>query len=96
MSILFFWDLTKQLTFIIFSSTSNILAIAQNIITAYRQQLQETKQNYTVIMNCLTGSERSGIMALAIAAILASQSRRPILISKFFLPIFKFCLLYLN
>lgn len=78
-------DSSKVKFLIIFSSTSNILAIAQNIITAYRQQLQETNQSSTLIMNCLTGSERSGIMALAIAAILASQSRRPILISEFFL-----------
>uniref|UniRef100_W4VRD8 Putative tyrosine-protein phosphatase non-receptor type 23 n=1 Tax=Corethrella appendiculata TaxID=1370023 RepID=W4VRD8_9DIPT len=66
------------------NSPDYILGIAQNIIDSYKQQNQSinnAKDMKTLIMNCLTGSERSPIVTLAIATILATQTRRPILIN---------------
>lgn len=64
------------------NSAANILGISANIITAYRQKVQEMNEASTIVLNCLTGSERSGIVALAISVILATQIKRPILTSK--------------
>jgi hypothetical protein len=67
-----------------FSSANNILGIAGNIITSYKLQNLESKQQSPIVMNCLTGAERCGMITLAVAAILAtSNTKRPILISKF-------------
>lgn len=63
------------------SSPAQILGIAQNILVAYKQRSQEFNSHAPLIMNCLTGSERSGLIALAICAILATQTKRPILIN---------------
>lgn len=63
-------------------SVEYILGIAQNVIGAYRQQNQELKQLKPLIVNCLNGSDRSSLLAVAIAAILATQNKKPILISK--------------
>lgn len=63
-------------------SAEYILGIAQNVIGAYRQQNQELKQLKPLIVNCLHGSDRSSLLAVAIAAILATQTKKPTLISK--------------
>lgn len=64
-------------------SAEYILGIAQNVIAAYRQQNQEQKQPLKpLIVNCLNGSDRSSLLAVAIAAILATQTKKPVLISK--------------
>lgn len=47
-----------------------------------RQQKQEQKQIGPIILNCLSGSERSGQLAIAVAAISATSCLSPILISK--------------
>jgi tyrosine-protein phosphatase non-receptor type 23 len=57
------------------------LGIASNVITSYKQQNLDGKSKAPVTINCLTGAERSGIAILAITAILATQSKRPVLIS---------------
>ncbi|XP_065087724.1 tyrosine-protein phosphatase non-receptor type 23 [Ochlerotatus camptorhynchus] len=62
-------------------SVEYILGIAQNVIGAYRQQNQELKQLKPLIVNCLNGSDRSSLLAVAIAAILATQNKKPILIN---------------
>ncbi|XP_053685329.1 tyrosine-protein phosphatase non-receptor type 23 [Sabethes cyaneus] len=62
-------------------SAEYMLGIAQNVIGAYRQQSQELKQLTPLIVNCLNGSDRSSLLAVAIASILATQSRKPVLIN---------------
>lgn len=63
-------------------SAEYILGIAQNVIDAYRQQQsQELKMLKPLIVNCLNGSDRSSLLAVAIASILATQTKKPILIS---------------
>lgn len=60
-----------------------LLGIAQNVIGAYRQQNQgQNQQLKPLIVNCLNGSDRSSLLAVAVAAILATQTRKPILISQ--------------
>ncbi|XP_038106035.1 tyrosine-protein phosphatase non-receptor type 23 [Culex quinquefasciatus] len=59
-----------------------LLGIAQNVIGAYRQQNQgQNQQLKPLIVNCLNGSDRSSLLAVAVAAILATQTRKPILIN---------------
>uniref|UniRef100_A0A1Q3FGM0 Putative tyrosine-protein phosphatase non-receptor type 23 n=1 Tax=Culex tarsalis TaxID=7177 RepID=A0A1Q3FGM0_CULTA len=62
-------------------SAEYLLGIAQNVIGAYRQQNQGQKQHKPLIVNCLNGSDRSSLLAVAVAAILATQTRKPILIN---------------
>lgn len=65
-------------------SAEYILGIASNVIGAYRQQSHEPKQQKPLIVNCLNGSDRSCLLAVAVASILATQNKKPILISKMF------------
>lgn len=67
--------------FVFFSSTANILGIAQNVSAAYRQLKLTYKESGPIILNCISGSERSGIVALSVATLTATNSKRPILIS---------------
>ncbi|XP_055621226.1 tyrosine-protein phosphatase non-receptor type 23 isoform X2 [Toxorhynchites rutilus septentrionalis] len=63
-------------------SAEYVLGIAQNVIDAYRQQQsQELKSLKPLIVNCLNGSDRSSLLAVAIASILATQTKKPILIN---------------
>lgn len=68
-----------------FSSAANILDIAGNIITSYKQQNPDDNQQCSpVVINCLTGgSERSGLVTVGISTILAMQMRKPTLLSEF-------------
>lgn len=77
-----FYSLIWPLT-VLYSSANHILGIAQNIITSYKQQNQEKRQSSALTVHCLTGSDRSGLVTLAVAAILATNNRRPIMTSKF-------------
>uniref|UniRef100_A0A336M0Q9 CSON009406 protein n=1 Tax=Culicoides sonorensis TaxID=179676 RepID=A0A336M0Q9_CULSO len=63
------------------NSANHILGIAQNVITSYKQQNQDKKQSSALVIHCLTGSDRSGLVTLSVASILATSSRRPILIN---------------
>lgn len=63
------------------NSPEHILGIAGNILTVYQQQSKELRQTGPVIINCLTGGERSGIVTVGIITILGTQTRRPALIS---------------
>ncbi|XP_037046080.1 tyrosine-protein phosphatase non-receptor type 23 isoform X2 [Bradysia coprophila] len=63
------------------NSAANILGMAQNIGAAYRQLKLTYKETGPLILNCISGSERSGVVALAIAALTATNSKRPILIN---------------
>ncbi|XP_062563625.1 tyrosine-protein phosphatase non-receptor type 23 [Armigeres subalbatus] len=62
-------------------SAEYILGIAGNVIAAHRQQNQEPKQFKPLIVNCLNGSDRSSLLAVAVTAILATQIKKPILIN---------------
>uniref|UniRef100_A0A0P6K0P7 Putative tyrosine-protein phosphatase non-receptor type 23 n=1 Tax=Aedes aegypti TaxID=7159 RepID=A0A0P6K0P7_AEDAE len=62
-------------------SAEYLLGIASNVIGAYRQQSHEPKQQKPLIVNCLNGSDRSCLLAVAVASILATQNKKPILIN---------------
>ncbi|XP_055382713.1 tyrosine-protein phosphatase non-receptor type 23 isoform X2 [Condylostylus longicornis] len=62
------------------NAPTHILEISRNILTTQKQRNQEFNSNSPLIMNCLTGSERSGLVALAICAILSTKTRRPTII----------------
>uniref|UniRef100_A0A6B2EHM7 Putative tyrosine-protein phosphatase non-receptor type 23 n=1 Tax=Phlebotomus kandelakii TaxID=1109342 RepID=A0A6B2EHM7_9DIPT len=63
-------------------SCGQILGVAHNVIDTLRR-LQEGSSGkaWPVVVNSLTGADRSGCLSVAITAILATQCRRPILIN---------------
>ncbi|CAO1401981.1 unnamed protein product [Diamesa hyperborea] len=64
------------------NSAANILDIAGNIITSYKQQNPDDQQSSPLVLNCLTGgSERSGLVTVGISTILAMQMRKPTLLN---------------
>lgn len=64
------------------SSAANIVGVAQNVIATIRQQMQTNRRMIgPVVLNCISGAERSGMLALAIATVLATCAKRPTLIS---------------
>lgn len=60
----------------------NIVCIAHNIISTYKGLTADALNNSPIVMNCLTGADRGGFVTLAITTILATETRRPTLISK--------------
>lgn len=57
--------------------------VADDAINAHRLSCTNVNSSSApLIINCLTGSERSGLVAVAICTILATQQQRPLLISK--------------
>ncbi|KAH8379149.1 hypothetical protein KR009_003303 [Drosophila setifemur] len=63
-------------------STAQLLGVAENALDTHRRTCQAASApNSPLIMNCLTGSERSELMAIGVCAIIATQSRQPILIN---------------
>lgn len=66
------------------SSSEQIVNIAGNILTSYKQRNpDDNSQNSSITLNCMTGcAERSGIITLGICAILATQMKKPILLSE--------------
>ena len=66
------------------SSGENILGVAQNVIASLKQQQSSRQLSGPVILNCISGSERSGVVALAITSLFATHCKRPTLISKQF------------
>ncbi|XP_036226729.2 tyrosine-protein phosphatase non-receptor type 23 isoform X3 [Bactrocera oleae] len=64
------------------SLPSQTIGIARNALQAHQQRcLEFNTPTSPLIMNCLTGSERSQLIAIAICAILALQTVRPVLIN---------------
>lgn len=66
------------------NSPEQILGVAQNLIDSYRQYNQEQKlppQLRPLVLNCLNGTDRSSLVTVAIVTILATQTRKPLLIS---------------
>lgn len=65
-------------------SATNIVGVAKNVMAIIKQNVQENRRTFgPVILNCISGADRSGMLALAIAAVLATSAKRPTLISKF-------------
>uniref|UniRef100_A0A2M4B8K6 Putative tyrosine-protein phosphatase non-receptor type 23 n=1 Tax=Anopheles marajoara TaxID=58244 RepID=A0A2M4B8K6_9DIPT len=67
------------------NSAEHMLGVAQNLIDAYRQYNQpldqKTAQLRPLVLNCLTGTDRSSLITIAIITILATQTRKPLLIN---------------
>ncbi|XP_054736176.1 tyrosine-protein phosphatase non-receptor type 23 [Anastrepha obliqua] len=64
------------------SLPSQTIGIARNALHAHQQRcLEFNTPTSPLIMNCLNGSERSELIAIAICAILALQTARPVLIN---------------
>lgn len=65
-----------------FSSPTQLLGIAQNALQTHQERcLDANTPTSPLILNCLTGSERSELLAIAICALMGTQNKRPILIS---------------
>uniref|UniRef100_A0AAG5DH73 Tyrosine-protein phosphatase non-receptor type 23 n=1 Tax=Anopheles atroparvus TaxID=41427 RepID=A0AAG5DH73_ANOAO len=64
-------------------SPEQVLGVAQNLIDAYRQYNHEQKlpQLRPLVLNCLNGTDRSSLVTVAITTILATQTRKPLLIN---------------
>ncbi|XP_037827067.1 tyrosine-protein phosphatase non-receptor type 23-like [Lucilia sericata] len=59
-----------------------VVGIARNALQAHQQRcLDFNTPSSPLVLNCLTGSERSEIVAIGISAILATQNKRPVLIN---------------
>ncbi|XP_058118918.1 tyrosine-protein phosphatase non-receptor type 23 [Anopheles ziemanni] len=65
------------------NSPEQVLGVAQNLIDAYRQYNHEQKQQQLrpLVLNCLNGTDRSSLITVAITTILATQTRKPLLIN---------------
>ncbi|XP_016999257.2 tyrosine-protein phosphatase non-receptor type 23 [Drosophila takahashii] len=61
---------------------AQLLGVAQNALETHRARCQAANApNSPLIMNCLTGSERSELVAIGVCAIIATQNKQPILIN---------------
>lgn len=65
-------------------SPDQIVDVAGNIITSFKQQNPDDKQMHSpIILNCMTGgADRSGVVTFGISAMFATQMRKPTLLSK--------------
>lgn len=66
-----------------FSSADHIVDVATNIVALFKQRNPYDRQQHpSIILNCISGgAERSGLVTLGISAILATQMRKPTLLS---------------
>ncbi|XP_017068347.1 tyrosine-protein phosphatase non-receptor type 23 [Drosophila eugracilis] len=63
-------------------SPAQLLGVAQNALETHRQRCKAANAPTSpLIMNCLTGSERSELVAIGVCAIIATQNKQPILIN---------------
>lgn len=65
-------------------SPEQIVEVAGNIITSFKQQNPDDRQAHSpIVLNCMTGgADRSGVVTFGISAIFAAQMRKPTLLSK--------------
>ncbi|XP_023170307.2 tyrosine-protein phosphatase non-receptor type 23 [Drosophila hydei] len=64
------------------ASPTQLLGIAQNALQTHQERcLDANTPTSPLILNCLTGSERSELLAIAICALMGTQNKRPILIN---------------
>jgi len=69
---------------IFYRAPAQLLGVAQNALETHRQRCQAANApNSPLIMNCLTGSERSELVAIGVCAIIATQNKQPILLSMY-------------
>ena len=67
---------------IILRSADHMLDVSNNIITSFKQMNPSSKQYPPIVLSCISGgSDRSGLMTLAISAIFATQMKKPTLLS---------------
>lgn len=70
-------------------SADHILDVSNNIITTFNQLNPTEKQYAPIILSCISGgTERSGVITLAVSAILATQMKKPTLLSEYSQPKF--------
>lgn len=75
---------SSEIIFYSCRSADHILDVSNNIITTFKQLNPTDKQHAPIILNCISGgTERSGLITLGISAILATQMKKPNLLSKF-------------
>lgn len=73
-------------------SATNIVGVAKNVMTIIKQNVQADRRTIgPVVLNCISGADRSGMLALAIAAVLATCAKRPTLISMIECALFIVC-----
>lgn len=71
--------------FQILSSADQVLDVAANVITSIKQQNFADKQPHSpIVLNCISGAERSGLVSLGITTVFATQMRKPTLLSEFY------------
>lgn len=66
---------------------SQVVGVARDVITSYKQRVMSESGTGgisaagPIVINCLTGSKRSPLVAVTIAAVLATKAKRPLLIN---------------
>lgn len=65
---------------------SQVVAVARDVITSYKQRVMSesgvgVSAAGPIVINCLTGSKRSPLVAVTVAAVLATKAKRPLLIN---------------
>lgn len=70
------------------NSPAQVVGVARDVITSYKQRVMSASGGGSVVggagpivINCLTGSKRSPLVAVAVAAVLATKGKRPLLIN---------------
>lgn len=63
-------------------SPAQLLGVAENALNTHRERCRAANTpNSPLILNCLTGSERSELVVIGVCALIATQSKQPILIN---------------
>ncbi|XP_020798026.1 tyrosine-protein phosphatase non-receptor type 23 [Drosophila serrata] len=63
-------------------SPAQLLGVAQNALETHRHRCKAANAPHSpLIMNCLTGSERSELVAIGVCAEIATQTKQPMLIN---------------
>lgn len=66
---------------------SQVVGVARDVITSYKQRVLSESGSGSIaaagpiVINCLTGSKRSPLVAVTVVAVLATKSKRPLLIN---------------
>lgn len=71
------------------NAPSQVVGVARDVITSYKQRVMSASGGGSVVVgaagpiviNCLTGSKRSPLVAVTVAAVLATKCKRPLLIN---------------
>lgn len=68
------------------NAPQQVVGVANDVITSYRQRVMTESGSGVaaagpIVINCLTGSKRSPLVAVTVAAVLATKAKRPLLIN---------------